>query len=720
MSFALRSHCRRLLPLLGILSLFGAPASLRAIDPPSVPGAIPEVHALLAYLESIHGNHILSGQQEKVDWFGNDQEGMFDYLFANTGKYPAVRGFDFMFVSDPRNTMQRIGERAIAWAQRGGIVTIAFHWFVSVDSVGGEGGAFYRQSTNPTNYTNFRMARAVIEGTPENAEFVAEMDLVATQLKQLRDAGVPVIWRPFHEAGGTWFWWSGTGTAADAQAYRDGWRFMWNRFTHVHGLTNLIWAFNPNDLNILTNWYPGDDYVDMITLDVYPNAGHPVHATEYRQYRDFTNGRKLVALSENGRIPDPDELAVQNVGWTYFCTWDGDFITSDTYNDLAFKQKVYAHSRVLTLDELPDVYRFGRAPRFLTQPAALSVATGTSATFSPSAAANEAITYQWFRNGTALSGATEAGLTLANATAAHSGIYTVAATTAVGTTTSNGAALVVGPATGRLANLSTRGEVRSGNEVMFAGFVLGGTAPHRVLLRAIGPGLTAFGLPAADVLTNPQLELYSGQTVIEANDDWAAEAVAAAGITAAASNVGAFALDPVSADAALVATLAPGPYTARVSGTDGGSGVAIVEVYDADTGATSARLTNISTRGYVATGNSIMIPGIVVHEPGRRLLIRAIGPGLAFSGLTPLLPNPQLRVVDARGIEVFRNTDWGSTTTAPETVAAGHATGAFALPDGSKDAAVVVSLPAGNYTVLVSDEADGQGIALVEVYEMEP
>ncbi len=687
-----------------------------SIDPPCVPNAMPETRSLLAYMESIHGTHILSGQQETVDWFGDDQEGMFDYIFANTGKYPAVRGFDFLFMSDPRNDRQRIGERAIEWARSGGIVTISFHWFVDTGTVGGNGGgAFYRQGVTSDGYTTFQMLRALTEGTPENAEFVAEMDLIAGQLKMMRDAGVPVIWRPFHEAGGTWFWWSGAGTAADAEAFKQGWRFMWDRFTHVHGLTNLVWEFNPNNLNILTNWYPGDAYVDMISLDVYPNAGHPVFATEYNQYKDFTQGRKLVALSENGRIPDPDQLAAQNAHWVYFCTWDGEFITSDIHNDAAFKHMVYNHPRVLTRDELPKIYLWGRPPEFSTHPVSQNVEAGADVTLGAEADANEPFTYQWRRDGVPIAGATNSSLPMAGLQPADSGIYTVEAASSLGVARSRPSSLVVGARVGRLVNLSTRGPVRTGDEIMIAGFVVGGSTPRTVLIRGVGPGLVDLGVP--DVLDDPRIALFSGPARILDNDNWGAQAIDAPDVAAAVAKVGAFPLAADSLDAALVATLVPGHYTVHVTGAGASEGIALAEIYDVSGEGATSRLLNISTRGYLSTGASIMIPGIVVGEAGRALLVRGVGPGLAGSGLSPLLPDPVIRVVDREGNTIFSNDNWGGETTVAAAVAA---TGAFPLPDDSLDAAMVVTLPPGHFTVLVSGKDGGSGIALVEVYEMAP
>lgn len=700
------------------VSLVASCGSLIALDAPANPQAQPEVHALLQYMNSIHGTHILSGQQELPDWFGDNQETEIDYIFTNFGKYPAVRGFDMMFMTDPRNNMQRIAERAIAWAEQGGIVTICLHWFMETNSPNGP--AFYRPSASATQFTNFDIRQALIAGTPENAEFVAEMDLLAEELKLLRDAHVPVIWRPFHECGGNWFWWSREGAASDAVAFKQAWQFMFDRFTNLHGLNNLIWEYNPINTAVLPVWYPGDAYVDMISLDIYPGAGHPVYLAEYNAYKNFTNGRKLVAISENGRIPDPDQLTAQGAHWVYFCTWDRDFITGNASNDLAFKQTVFNHARVLTRDELPKIYLWGRAPQFTESPASQVVDPGANVTLTAAADANESITYQWYRNGQPVTGETGASLALTNLQETEAGIYVVQATSTLGTTSSNASAVVVGPRTGRLVNLSTRGPVRTGNELMIAGFVVGGSTPRTLLVRAVGPGLVPYGIAADAVLDNPQITLFSGAADISANDDWSTQTSGGPAVGPFAASVGAFSLAADSLDAALVATLDPGLYTVHVSGVNAGTGIALTEVYDVSGDNDTSRLLNISTRGYVSTGASIMIPGIVVGETGRTLLVRGVGPGLAGSGLTPLLPDPVLRVVDTAGNEIFSNDNWGTAASAPAVAAAATATGAFSLTDGSLDAAMVVTLPRGSYTVLADDREGQSGIAIVEVYEMAP
>lgn len=265
----------------------------------------------------------------------------------------------------------------------------------------------------------------------------------------------------------------------------------------------------------------------------------------------------------------------------------------------------------------------------------------------------------------------------------------------------------------RVANISTRGRAGSGDQALIAGFVVGGSQPRTVLIRGVGPSLQAFGISGA--MSDPQLRLFRGEQQLAESDNWGGEADA--GKTAATgSRVGAFALDTTSRDAALVVTLEPGAYTALLAGRGTGTGVSLVEVYDAGDATTGSGLSNLSTRGYVGRDADMLIAGIVVADgEHKRLLIRAVGPSLSTFGVTGTLADPVLQVL--RGSEVIaENDNWAATS---ETVSASDAAGAFALPQGSRDAAVIVTLSAGTYTAQVSGRAGATGVALVEVYELD-
>ena len=273
------------------------------------------------------------------------------------------------------------------------------------------------------------------------------------------------------------------------------------------------------------------------------------------------------------------------------------------------------------------------------------------------------------------------------------------ATGAVGGAADEGAA--------RLVNIATRVAVGGLAGTPIPGFVVAGTGEKAVIVRAVGPTLGGFGV--GGVLADPRLSLVGGGATLFSNDNWI-EADAAA-----MANAGAFSLPGGSRDAAVVAALGPGSYTAPVTAADGGSGVALVEVYDR-TPASGATIVNASTRAFVGTGDSVLIPGFVVSGTGTiRLLVRAVGPTLAGFGVTGTLADPTITLY--RGATVLATNDnWSSATNAAEIAATAATVGAFPLPTGSNDAALVVVLPAGSYSAVVSGVGATTGTALVELY----
>ena len=263
------------------------------------------------------------------------------------------------------------------------------------------------------------------------------------------------------------------------------------------------------------------------------------------------------------------------------------------------------------------------------------------------------------------------------------------------------------PETARLVNIATRAAVGGAAGVPIPGFVIAGNGTKSVVVRAVGPTLGVFGVNG--VLTDPRLSVVSGSTTVATNDNWLpADA-------AAMTSAGAFSLPPGSKDAALVASLGAGDYTAPVTATDGGSGVALVEIYDGALNS-GASIVNASTRAFVGTGDSVLIPGFVVSGTGTiRLLVRAVGPTLAGFGVTGTLADPTITLY--RGATVLATNDnWSSATNAAEIAAIAATVGAFPLPTGSNDAALVVVLPAGSYSAVVSGVGATTGTALVELY----
>ncbi|MDP3070475.1 MAG: endo-1,4-beta-xylanase [Opitutaceae bacterium] len=265
----------------------------------------------------------------------------------------------------------------------------------------------------------------------------------------------------------------------------------------------------------------------------------------------------------------------------------------------------------------------------------------------------------------------------------------------------------------RLANLATRAQVGGIAGPLAAGFVIAGGVEKTVLLRGVGPALTAFGVPGA--LARPVLTLYRDGQPIATNTAWSSAANSAA-IAAAAMEAGAFNLAPGSADSALLLRLASGAYSAQVTPADDGTGLALVEAYEV--GAEAARFTNLSTRAFVGTGAAVAIPGLVVTGPtARTFLIRGIGPGLADFGVAGTLARPSLVLMHGSA-SVHANDRWETAPDPSAISAAGARTGAFALKPGNADAALLVTLEPGAYTVLISGANGGTGNCLVEIYEV--
>ncbi len=266
----------------------------------------------------------------------------------------------------------------------------------------------------------------------------------------------------------------------------------------------------------------------------------------------------------------------------------------------------------------------------------------------------------------------------------------------------------------RLVNLSTRTTAGTGDRVAIAGFVITGLESKSVLIRAVGPTLRNFGVTAP--LAAPRLDLMRGgtPTPIATNTGWTTAANSAE-LAAAATSSGAFAFSAGSADSALLATLAPGSYTAVVSAADGRAGVSLVEVYDLTGAAKPQRLANLSTRALAGTGDETLIAGVVVSgTTPKRVLIRAAGPALAQFGVSGVLARPVLTLFSGTTM-IATSTAAADSAMAPEATAR---TGAFAFPATSADAALVLNLAPGAYTAQVTGLNNTTGIALVEIYEV--
>ena len=267
--------------------------------------------------------------------------------------------------------------------------------------------------------------------------------------------------------------------------------------------------------------------------------------------------------------------------------------------------------------------------------------------------------------------------------------------------------------TGRIVNLSVRTFSGTDADTLIVGFVVGGTGTRSLLLRGIGPTLANFGVTG--VLANPVLTAFAAGTVVATNDNWSA-AGNASSIAATAAQVGAFPLAAGSLDAALLSAFPTGGYTVQVAGVSDGTGVALMEAYDAG-GTSTGRLINLSARSAVSAGAGVLIAGFVVTENTRSILVRGVGPALAGFGVEGALANPQLRIFQGSQL-IAENNDWSVGNDVSAVVAASQRVGAFALAEGGRDAVLLLTLPPNAYTAQISGVAGATGVALVEVYEL--
>ncbi len=306
---------------------------------------------LMHYLTDIYGKYMLAGQHIGPDFFE------LDAIYGVTGKYPALLELDFMDYSPTRVEHGEMGndtDRAIEWWKNGGIVAFCWHWNAPMDLID-QGPDCYWWSGMYTRATTYDFSKGLADHQSEEyLLLIRDIDAIAVELKKLQDAGVPVLWRPIHEASGGWFWWGNQG----AEPYKELWRLMFDRLTNYHKLNNLIWVWNGLD----KDWYPGDDVVDIIGEHTYlePRDYSPLEE-EYHKAEKYSKADKMIALTENGPVPDADLIIEKKLKWLWFCTWSETPVVnkertkySEEFTEACELKKVYGHEYVITKDELPD------------------------------------------------------------------------------------------------------------------------------------------------------------------------------------------------------------------------------------------------------------------------------------------------------------------------------------------------------------------------------
>lgn len=373
------------------------------------------------------------------------------------------------------------------------------------------------------------------------------------------------------------------------------------------------------------------------------------------------------------------------------------------------------------------------APTITRQPVGTNASLGQAVTLSVGVTANPAPAYQWKKDGVAIAGATRSSYTIASVAPTSGGSYTVTVTNSMGATTSSAAVVTApskppqvvvppGDATAQIINLSTRGIVATGDDVLVAGFVISGPAKKKLLIRAVGSNLRRFGLTG--VIARPHLKVYTKingtETVIAENFDWQ---TGGAALDAAVTSTNAFpfiaATETGYGDAALVISLDPGVYSTVVAPATTSAnqdGIGLVEIYDVTPG-DGSRLINISSRGRVETGARQMNVGVSVSGTGKaRLLIRGIGPTLQALGLTTALSNPSLALYQSQAV-VASNDDWWNSAQADQIVDISARLQAFGLGAFAADAVMLLRLDTGTYSAIISPSGSQSGVALAEIYE---
>ena len=314
---------------------------------PCNPNASYEARTVLEYLSGLRGDGIVLGQHTQT----RAQEEL-QYIRKVTGKEPALCGFELLAYSPNINRKESSPEclteveenentleNALAWARKRGLITFTWHWF---SPLYGADKAFYQKNT-PFD------ARLVIEeGTPERKAFFSDLDAMARHLEPFREKRIPILWRPFHESEGIWFWWGSKGPQTARSLYQE----MFKYYTQVHHLDNLIWVWN----SPLPEGYVGDSFCDVISRDVYlPDHTQSDYAQAHEELVKITPADKITALGENGPVPDTDILCKTRVPWTWFMTWSKGRCSEEATAHEHLR-RVYNSGYGVTLDKLPALY----------------------------------------------------------------------------------------------------------------------------------------------------------------------------------------------------------------------------------------------------------------------------------------------------------------------------------------------------------------------------
>jgi mannan endo-1,4-beta-mannosidase len=308
------------------------------------PAHSPEAQRVLAFLDSLEGRHIVAGQH---NYPGNAVTSSERIREITGGKVPGLWGSDFGFTADDKDGIVHrpavVAEAKRQW-RAGALVVLTWHAVRPLD----DEPCGWKTSVQ-AKLTDAAWTELTTPGTPLHQRWCAQVDRIAEMLQELRDARVAILWRPYHEMNGDWFWWGGRPGATGFVAL---WRLMHERFTRRHGLDNLIWVWNPNapfgKVGRYADFFPGHDVVDVLAADVYDHrkTGQPFLPEHYEELRSLAAG-KPIALGEVGPVPTPAVLEQQR-DWVWFMTWSN----FETRQPEAVRT-IYSDARVLSLEHLP-------------------------------------------------------------------------------------------------------------------------------------------------------------------------------------------------------------------------------------------------------------------------------------------------------------------------------------------------------------------------------
>ncbi|MBC8472932.1 MAG: hypothetical protein H8D56_26015 [Planctomycetes bacterium] len=296
-----------------------------------------ESRKVLNYLKSVQGKQMLAGHHVM---YGRMKDRDLNFIIESSGKYPALIEFEGgifarKYHEDYTSAQKQLVADAIAYWKEGGLIAICWHW----------GNPLEARNTYRGTKVKFDIEAAFKDGTEENKAMIKDLDVTAEMLKELRDANVPVLFRPLHEICGGWFWWSMQGEENAEKL----WRFIYNYYTEHHKLNNLLWVYSFSQ-ELRTNWFPGLEYVDVGGVDIY-RKGQQSQRKNFDKVASVA-GTKPVALSECDIIPDPDVMKEQGFMWNWFSTWHSQWVRKNEPDDL---KRIYNHELVITRDELPDL-----------------------------------------------------------------------------------------------------------------------------------------------------------------------------------------------------------------------------------------------------------------------------------------------------------------------------------------------------------------------------